>query len=181
MVFATLQMGSQNLWRKACVMLKKSSNIPSNLGVPTVLQQDRQHFWSAGRQVWSLVPARGLRIWHRCTCSLGHNFSSDLIPGPETPYAMGEPKRKIKRKIFPWILSGGGEQNEQDTFLDLEECPRSVHRTSNSCLDSILHPHLFSLSCRTERTSKNGPHACFQAGGTQQGTLHHHTTNQPTY
>ena len=27
-----------------------------------------------------------------------HSFSSDLIPGPGTPYAMGWPKRKKKKK-----------------------------------------------------------------------------------
>ena len=35
-----------------------------------------------------------LRIWHSHSCSLGHNCSSDLIPGLGTPYAAGQPKNK---------------------------------------------------------------------------------------
>ena len=29
------------------------------------------------------------RIWCCCSCSIGHNCSLDLIPGPGTPYAIG--------------------------------------------------------------------------------------------
>ena len=31
-----------------------------------------------------------------CSCSVGCNHSSDLIPGPGTPYAMVWPKKKKK-------------------------------------------------------------------------------------
>lgn len=42
---------------------------------------------------WSLIQHGGLRIQHWHSCSLGHNYGSDLIPGPETPYAEGQPKK----------------------------------------------------------------------------------------
>ena len=35
----------------------------------------------------------GLKIWPCCSCRLGHNSSSDLISGPGTPYAAGQPKK----------------------------------------------------------------------------------------
>ena len=59
-------------------------------------QWDPWHLGSTRTQVQSLVWHSGLRIWHCCTCGLGHNFGSDLIPGLGTPYASGQPK---KRKI----------------------------------------------------------------------------------
>ena len=36
----------------------------------------------------------GLRIQHCRSCGSDHNCGSDLIPGPETPYATGWPKKK---------------------------------------------------------------------------------------
>ena len=38
------------------------------------------------------------RIQCCCSCGLGHKCSLDLLPGPETPYAMGQPKKKKKKK-----------------------------------------------------------------------------------
>ena len=40
----------------------------------------------------------GLRIWHCPSFSLGCNGGSDLIPGPGTPYAEGQPKKKKRKK-----------------------------------------------------------------------------------
>ena len=51
---------------------------------------------SAGTQVYSLSPYSGLRIRFCCSCS------SDLILGPGTPYAMGQPKKKKKER--KWLL-----------------------------------------------------------------------------
>ena len=48
-------------------------------------------------QVWSPAQHSGLRI--RCchSCGMGHSYSSDSLPGPETSYAMGAtPKTKTK-------------------------------------------------------------------------------------
>ena len=52
---------------------------------------------SAGSTL-SLQWCIGLRIWHCCSCGVSHNFCSDLIPGPGTPYATGQPKKKKKKK-----------------------------------------------------------------------------------
>ena len=66
------------------------------LGVPTVAQWDQKHLWSAGTQVPSPAGHRGLRT---CSCSTGYNCSSYLLPGPGTPYAVGQPKTKKKKFI----------------------------------------------------------------------------------
>jgi len=54
------------------------------------------HLGNAGTQVRSLAWHSGLRIQHCHSCSLGGDSSSDLIPGPGTPYAVeqGEKKRR---------------------------------------------------------------------------------------
>ena len=48
-------------------------------------------------QVQSLAWHSGLRIWHCHNCGVDYNCSSDLIPGPGTPYAMGQLKKKEKK------------------------------------------------------------------------------------
>ena len=53
---------------------------------------------STGIQVQSQAQRSGLRILHCCSCSLGLDCSSDLTPGPGTPYAWWWPKKKKKRK-----------------------------------------------------------------------------------
>ena len=40
----------------------------------------------------------GLGIWHCHSCSLGCNCALDLIPGLRTPYAVGRPRIKGKKK-----------------------------------------------------------------------------------
>ena len=64
-----------------------------------MVQQDWWCLGSAGTQVQSLGLAQrsGLRMWHCCSCGLGHNY--DLIPGLETPYTEGQ-KRKTKKTKF---------------------------------------------------------------------------------
>ena len=54
-------------------------------------------------QVQSLAPHSGLRIRHCRNCGLVHNCSSDLIPGPEAPYAAGQPKKKNKILFPVWF------------------------------------------------------------------------------
>ena len=68
------------------------------LGVPTVARRDPHHLGSAGAQVQSLAWLSGLRIQCCCSCGLGCNYSSDLIPGWGTPYAAGRPKKGKKKK-----------------------------------------------------------------------------------
>ena len=60
--------------------------------------RDWRHLGSAGLQVQSPAQYSGLGIWHCHSCSLGHNSGLDLIPGPGTPYATGQPKMKKKKK-----------------------------------------------------------------------------------
>ena len=63
-----------------------------------MVQQDQQHLGSPGMQVQSPAQHSGLRIWRCGSCSLGCNDGSDLIPGPGTPYAVGQPKKGEKKK-----------------------------------------------------------------------------------
>ena len=50
------------------------------------------------------VRHRGLRSWHCCSCALSRDYSWDLIPGPGTPYAVGQPKKEKKKSIsFPKV------------------------------------------------------------------------------
>ena len=63
---------------------------------------DQWRLGSPGRQVQSPAWHRGLRIRHWGSSGLGCNSGWDLIPGPGTAYASGQPKRerkKIKAKI----------------------------------------------------------------------------------
>ena len=68
------------------------------IGFLVVVQWDQQCFWSAGTQVQS--PARNSGLRKRCchSCTIGHNCGSDLSHGLGTPYAMGWPKKKKKKK-----------------------------------------------------------------------------------
>ena len=63
-----------------------------------MVQWDWRCLGSAGSQVRSSDPHRGSRIRRCCSCSLGCDCGSDLIPDPETPYAVGQPTMKKKKK-----------------------------------------------------------------------------------
>ena len=67
-------------------------------GVPAVVQWDQWSLGNAGTQVRSPAWHRGLRIRLCHSCGLGHNCSSDMIPGRETPYSAGWPKEKNKKQ-----------------------------------------------------------------------------------
>ena len=70
----------------------------SKTGVPAVVQQD----WQApGLAQWVKDPVL-LQLKHT-----GCNCGSDMIPGPGNPYAVGQPKKKNKkRQEFLLWLSG---------------------------------------------------------------------------
>ena len=68
-----------------------------------LVQRNRRRLGSAGTQVPSPAWHRGLRIQHCHSCGIGHTCSSDLIPGPGAPHAMGRPKWKFKKGV------GGGD------------------------------------------------------------------------
>ena len=57
-------------------------------------QWDQWHLGSTGLQVQSLALHSGLRIQYCCSCGLGGNCGSDLIPDPGAPYASGWPKKE---------------------------------------------------------------------------------------
>lgn len=53
---------------------------------------------SCGAKVQSQAPHSALRVQHCHNCSIGHNYSSDMIHSLGTPYAMGWPKNKKAKK-----------------------------------------------------------------------------------
>ena len=55
-------------------------------------QQDHWPLESAETPVWSPAWHSGLRSWHCYSFGLGRDCGSDLVPGLETPYAVGQPK-----------------------------------------------------------------------------------------
>ena len=68
-------------------------------GVLDVAQWDQQRLWSTGtQQVQSPAQHSRLRIQCCHSCCIDQNCGSALIPGPGTPYAAGQPKRKKKGK-----------------------------------------------------------------------------------
>ena len=71
-----------------------------SVGVLTAAQQIRQCVGSAGTQVQSPAWHSALRIQCCCSCGLGGNCGSDLIPGLVTPYAAGQPKKKKKKSVI---------------------------------------------------------------------------------
>ena len=52
--------------------------------------------WNAGMEVQSLAWHGGLKTQCCCSCSIGHNYGSDLIFGLGTPYAKRQPKKNKK-------------------------------------------------------------------------------------
>ena len=66
-------------------------------------------------KVRSLAPHSRLRIWHCCSCGIGCNNGLDPIPGPGTPYASGQPKkREKKKKNFKFM------NHQEDTYGSIE-------------------------------------------------------------
>ena len=60
-------------------------------------QWDQQHLGNSGLQVRSLAWHSGSRIWHCCSCGLGHDCGLDLIPSLGTLH--GAAKKKKKNRI----------------------------------------------------------------------------------
>ena len=92
-----------------------------------MVQRDWWHLGSTATQVQSPAQHSGLRIRRCRSCSLGLDCSLDLIPGPGTPYATGQPNRKkkiflIKKKYLKgWemALVGVDGQEKQATLQSL--------------------------------------------------------------
>ena len=66
-----------------------------------MLKQDQQHL----RDAWIHI---GVRIQHYCSCDLGHNSNSNLIPGLGTPYAKKGKRKKIFLRMFLIFLFSSG-------------------------------------------------------------------------
>ena len=73
-------------------------------GLSTVVQCDWCCLYSSEMKVQSLAWHSGLRIWHCCSCSVDPHCSLDLIPGPGTPYALGQPKKEEEEKKKTQVL-----------------------------------------------------------------------------
>ena len=98
-----LMLERSSLWynsRFSNFYIPKKSIKAANVGISVVVQWDQGCLRSTRMQVWSLAWHSGLRIQHsRCSCSLACNCSSDLIPGPEAPYATGWLKKKMQQVL----------------------------------------------------------------------------------
>ena len=53
---------------------------------------------NTGKQIQSLAQHNQVKHLALLSCSVGHNCGVDLIPGPETPYAKGWPKKEKEKK-----------------------------------------------------------------------------------
>ena len=75
------------------------------MGVPAVAHRGRPHLGSTGIQVQSPAWPSGLGIRHCHSYGLGQDCGLDLIPGPGTPYGLGQPKMGLKKppKLHLWM------------------------------------------------------------------------------
>ena len=64
-------------------------------------------------------------------CGVGHNCGSDLIPGPQTLYAMGQPKKKGKKEkkerknyhLMKFLLWLSGLRTQYSVCKDTDSIP----------------------------------------------------------
>lgn len=69
-------------------------------------------FWDEDPQrVPSSIQHSGLKIQRCCSCSVGCNYGSHLIPGWGTPEAMGQPKKESLKEFIVGNTQAGGEKN----------------------------------------------------------------------
>ena len=73
--------------------------------------------WEAG----SIPRHSVLRLWHRRSCIIGHNYSSDLIPAPGAPYAVA-PKGKKKNIPPPSVMWFGDHWNHSSAGQPAQIC-----------------------------------------------------------
>ena len=109
-------------------------------------QWDWQHFGSSEMQVRFPAWQGGLRIWRCCHCSLGHNYSLDLIPGLETPYTAGWQKKKKKKLKNLWKRKLVRWKTHQDTSLKLNALNHSRREER-----SFSFPYVSKLSHYKDR------------------------------
>ena len=76
-------------------------------GVPAMAQQEAWCLCCTRMRVWSLAQYSGLEDLVLLHYIVGHNCGLDLIPGPGTPCASGQPKKKEKQKKK--TLTNGGK------------------------------------------------------------------------
>ena len=95
---------------------------------------------STGTQVRSPARHGGLRIPCICSCGLGCNCSSDLIPGWETPYALGQPKKEKKRNSCLLIFSAKNCIFRQLIYLyllDTNECVTDIFSFVHTAIKNL--------------------------------------------
>ena len=85
-------------------MLFKNHAFNIRTGVPAVAQWDQQYLGNTRTQVLYQLST----VDQGSGCSLGLDCSLDLIPGPGTPYATGQPKKK-KINTHRWKVGGWGK------------------------------------------------------------------------
>ena len=111
-------------------------------GVANVAQQDWWCIGTAGSQVWSLAQHSRLRIQRCHSCGAGHNGSLDLIPGPGTPCAVGQPqeKKKKRKKDIRYIIA--------PSSLSLQNLMYALHskKVQASQLDGLFQMNLVSFA-----------------------------------
>lgn len=126
----------------------KMQDIITKLGVPAVAQWYRWHLGNAGMQVQPPTQHGGLRnIWH-CCGNRSQFCSLDLIPGLETPYTTGQPKKKKKTKlkinrVLKWHAEIGQATN---IFASIVE----NHFVTKILNDNIYLMHKMFLYTHTE-------------------------------
>ena len=101
-------------------------------GVPIVAQWDWWHLCSSRMQVGSPAQHCGLKMQHCCSCSTGHNCSSDWIPGLGIPYAVEWPPKKTTKKTED-------HQNKRGKIITVKEKKKEGMPTK--CVDKQKKSH----------------------------------------
>ena len=102
--------------------------------------------WDAGFDLWH----SGLRISRCCGCSVGHSCGLDLIAGPGTLYAKGQPKKKKREQTYvcrpnksKWDSSLSSTTYSQicDTGLIMwpprDSIPLDIKFCNNACINYL--------------------------------------------
>ena len=129
-------------------------------------QWDQWHLWSFGMQVQSPAQYNGLRIWGCRSYNLGHNCSSDLIPGLGILFALRQPKKGRKRfNLFKtsWSIfhtCPGNQDTQKESF-----CPVCHWESTNGAsrcgktFDSFRYGCVYTAK-RIHLLTQKHPHEC---------------------
>ena len=87
--------------------------------VTAVVRWDWPCLGNVGTQVHSLARLSGIRILHCHSCGLGHDYSSDLIPGQEKKKKGNG--HKPQYYLFSGLYDGGGDLVVENDLTPEEE------------------------------------------------------------